>query len=598
MWLSLFGEQPKWHLQRLAAVLSLLLAFILRLWGTERWVDLFPVGLIGLLVAVWLKPLVYSRLEGFVQKQTRQTAGWFAAVAGTALLATLLSVLVTLLVSQVTYSEDLPLSIWLMDALFSTALVGLVYYFLPNKETRRPSTWQPWLAFSIFFLAGMGLVWKALAYPMTWDDLHLIRFFYAEHLLEAFRGNWEPDQIETPGYRPLTMAFNHFRYVLFREDVVAHRVFLVGLYAAFLTRVAGIAQRFGLAWSFAVFGGLLALAARHSVYHYVWLADGIHLFQGLLAVATLHLMLRGIESRQIAFFLYALFFGMASLLVREDNLVLIPLAVLLTVVYMRGTGASPATRRMAYAFTAALALMGAFILVVRGQWVESDPIILDLNGLVKAIDLSMFGFVGRLGFDAISSFLISGWSLVLVLCVLLLVKLRSRQEVLLWLAAAGAACLVGLKNDRVNLLLLTVTFFSFALAALFAAYAAISRPWRAAVTLLAATLLLGAAYVSHTAMEAFHPSASNVVYWNTEFIYGRFAHKATIPEERAQATIGRLAVFGIHQDDIPDVYQSSYLDADAADLFSQMVREALARFERRPNADGRFFVPLVEPFTP
>lgn len=514
--------------------------------------------------------------------------------------ASLASGLATLLLSQLTYSDRLPLSIWTIDLLASLLLIPLVYERTSKTSSQRPQLISL-LPFIIFFAVGLGLVWKALLYPMTWDDLHLIRFFSADSLLGTWAGNWEPDNIETPGYRPLSTAFNHFRYVLFHESMALHRVFLVSLYAAFLARVVAIAQKLGMAWQFGVFAGLLSFAARHNIYHYVWLTDGNRLIQGLFAAHAFFMLMQAIEKRENVQFLYAIFFAVAALLVREDSLVLVPLGLLLTLVYLHYTDASARRRRHAYVFCLALVLAAAGFYLLRSQLVKVDSMELDLTGLLKVANLTLFGFIGQQAFDSLSALFVSAWPFFLAVCIFLFIKLLYDRSgwrgPLLWLVAAGAGCLVGLVHDRANLLLFSITLLSFFFAALFAAYSVKGRTWQAVMAVLGVTLLFGAIHSSQTAVEAFHPSAANVVYWNTEFTYGRFA-SASIPEERIMALRQHLAFFDIYAADIPVSYQASYTDAENSDTFSRMVRQALEQGDRRPAQDNRLFVPLLEPFTP
>src|SRR5439155_23200947 len=82
-------------------------------------------------------------------------------------------------------------------------------------------------SFLIFFVVGLALAWPGLRWPMVYDDLHLVRAFTAQEKAAAWRGSWDPDGIEHPGLRPLTVLFNDARYRLFGEQVAAHRVFLV-----------------------------------------------------------------------------------------------------------------------------------------------------------------------------------------------------------------------------------------------------------------------------------------------------------------------------------------------------------------------------------
>ena len=76
-----------------------------------------------------------------------------------------------------------------------------------------------YLALVLLFLAA---AWPGLGAPLIWDDLHLIRPYSPSELTETWRGPWDPDGVETPGFRPLTTYFNHARASLLGEWTPAH----------------------------------------------------------------------------------------------------------------------------------------------------------------------------------------------------------------------------------------------------------------------------------------------------------------------------------------------------------------------------------------
>src|SRR5687767_7193333 len=100
--------------------------------------------------------------------------------------------------------------------------------------------------FFIFAAAGLVITWPSLNYAWYGDDLHLIRVFSSEELRSVWTGGWDIDGLETPGYRPLTVLFNHARASVFGEQVAAHRLFLLMLCAGYLVLIGSIGRRFGL----------------------------------------------------------------------------------------------------------------------------------------------------------------------------------------------------------------------------------------------------------------------------------------------------------------------------------------------------------------
>ncbi|MCX7935835.1 MAG: hypothetical protein N3A66_11335, partial [Planctomycetota bacterium] len=153
------------------------------------------------------------------------------------------------------------------------------------------------LGIFVFFL-GLVLFFGrfSLASPYIGDDLHLIRVYSTDELKSVWMGTWDPDRIETPGFRPLTIYFYHILSLLFGSSPVMQRCFLLGLFALLLTLTSILAQRlFKADHRPYLFGGLLAFFHVANVPHYSWITDGIYLAAGIfvvLAIGSLLFFLR------------------------------------------------------------------------------------------------------------------------------------------------------------------------------------------------------------------------------------------------------------------------------------------------------------------
>jgi hypothetical protein len=76
--------------------------------------------------------------------------------------------------------------------------------------------------FSIwFFLIGVN----SLNEPFVGDDLHLIREYSKNHLIEVWFNNWDPDGVETRAYRPIAVYFYHLQHFFFKENFFLHHIF-------------------------------------------------------------------------------------------------------------------------------------------------------------------------------------------------------------------------------------------------------------------------------------------------------------------------------------------------------------------------------------
>ena len=63
--------------------------------------------------------------------------------------------------------------------------------------------------------------------PYIWDDLHFFREYTPVELKNIWVGNWDPDEIETPSYRPIAILYYHFLYLIFEENTFLLRHFII-----------------------------------------------------------------------------------------------------------------------------------------------------------------------------------------------------------------------------------------------------------------------------------------------------------------------------------------------------------------------------------
>jgi hypothetical protein len=450
-----------------------------------------------------------------------------------------------------------------------------------------PAALQGWRAraalFALFFALNLALAWPTLRWPMVYDDLHLIRPLARSELLEAFHGWWDPDHVETEGYRPFTTVFNDARALAFGENVFAHRLFVIGLHALYLALLVSLACRIaGTSARAALAGGLFVLFSHLSVYYYVWLSDGVHVLQGLAFVGAGHLLLTGLGSRRRLPIVLSGVAVVAGSLVREDTLVVVPILVLLGLLGTPGPPQGEKLRRMAgYALgvgAASLALMGVRTLLVP----QAPPPSLCLGGLLHRL-LHLVNPLGVDIFDGPSgAFSVSGWAIVaaLVFAVAVLRHEVRWQTPALWMLCAVVACSAATEYQRDNLLFFPLAFLSLSVATGIDEVSKAIPRGSLVAGVCAAWILLGGAYTSRLLAENFNPDSTIAISWNGQFIFG-WARKARIPEPRRSDLVRRMGAIGIHNR--RELRRRVY----------QLEQEAIRAGVRRPIGDGRVFYPLA-----
>jgi hypothetical protein len=450
-------------------------------------------------------------------------------------------------------------------------------------DALRPRARERTAAFAVAAAVALALAWPSLRWPMVYDDLHQIRGYTAADVAAAFRGRSDPDGIETQGLRPLNLLFNHAQYTLFGEGVVAHRLFLAALHALYAAILALIARRFGLPLPFALLAMALAMCARYSVYHYVWLVEGHHYVQGLLFEGSLLALLAGLRAASAVRLALSAALLLAGVLIREDTLALVPVLAVLGYVSL---GAFPARRSMVLlgGYAAALTLASLGLLAYRARVAPhavapGHDVLSFLVSVRRALNP-----MGLEHFDTTMHALVLLWAALgplLVLALLVAVRPVERRMPLVWLSLAVIACAPALTLRRDDLLLLPTAFVALFFGSGLDALSR-GRPLlrRAAMAVLV-TGILGGAYMSHVYAQNFHPYSARAVWWNGKFIYGSYASRATIPPERREAIARQLASVGIRN------------EVQLKIRLRRMVADALAQRRRTPRDDETVFFPRL-----
>ena len=410
---------------------------------------------------------------------------------------------------------------------------------------------------------------------MVWDDLHLIREYSPQELQSTWSGNWDPSNTETAGFRPLSTYFNGLRYALFGENVALHRVFLITLFALFLTLMVWIAEIYGLSRDIGILAMSLVYASKYNSFNYVWITDGFHLLQALFFVFSLLALLYGLRMinsippysawqipshdtkfmwQGVGMLLLSIVLAGLGLLTREDSLNYVLALPLLGAYYsrdyfLRGTKRVYTALRTPLLPLLLYSLVLVFTLV--GWWIYRATVLgetslsrFSVSGWVQHFYLSFFPH-GLTSFDLLSRGFIVGWFCVLLLLLIYAVvqKKRLPNSILLWLICAFLAASPGAVVTRNNLLLIPITFAMLALGAFIDS---IKQPDQTFIRYALIASLLGAIYISWTASQTYHPFSIETIAVNSRTIYAPESPSLAIPDERRLAIQAQLALVGIN----------------------------------------------------
>ncbi len=427
----------------------------------------------------------------------------------------------------------------------------------------------------------------SLGYDWFWDDAHLVRAFSPDELQHALTGNWDPDNIETPGYRPLTVLFDHVRATVFGESVVAHRVFMLALFAVYATLLARAGMHLGMGYWQVALAGVIIICAKNNWWNLVWITDGARVFGAVLSAIALLLGLRYAATSRIPALLLALLFATLALFTREEFLAVYPLLVLVIVAagvirsdpctIRDALAPALAALRQALPVAALLLLIAIVFLGMRASLVPEATARTPqrFGGFIhliwSAYPMGWLPSSDTLALQAIWTLM--GASL-LVLAALYL-SWRARMRASLWILCAAVACAPGFLVWRPNLLLLPLSFVAYAVADIAGEVGRRSRPLAAWSAIIVLFLIVTSAARSIAAQESMGPDSSARLWADAQLVNSPVP--LAIPEARYERMRERVSAAGITW------YDEKVLDADYPALWKRQFTWGIVSWESPPR---------------
>jgi hypothetical protein len=446
-------------------------------------------------------------------------------------------------------------------------------------------------SFVLFTLLGWLLYSHAWNSEFHWDDYHLIRSYSHHELIQVWTGNWDPDDIETAGYRPFSTYFNHVRYMIFGENVYGHRLFLVFLSALMSALFMLIMVELSFSLREGFLAGLLYLVSPSNFYHIAWLTDGIHIFASFFSFLGIFFAIKASRTGRFHwYFLLAHLFGLIGMLSREENTSLYLISIIGPFFFtqMRKPLREHVQSPLLYNTIAGFVVIGVFLLC-RKIFI---PEALSPFAGTEAVPLIVHNFFKSL-LETVNLLALMKNSH-LIVSVLMIVGLTGygiflgRKENMTGLLFLFFSLVISLLPSSVlyrTNLLLNPTFFamailSFSLVRIYRHIPGILK----AIGIVAFVFVLGImARENYLYQESLHPlsllhanrKGEILFYWKT----------ATIPHVRREKALAELKALGLLENPDPSWVQ-----------FNRTIVNRLQDSPpRRPN-EGRLFRPLKEPF--
>ncbi len=172
------------------------------------------------------------------------------------------------------------------------------------------------------------LIWLAIFasdlihQPFIWDDLHFFRNYSLGELKSTWTGNWDPDNIETPSYRPIAVIYYHLLYTIFGENTFFLRifVFLKAFILLFLLNSILNFLRFKKE-EILIFSFLITFSKIFSTL-IAWFTISLLLVVYIFSLLSIYFFMKSIEENKISFYLLSFFLAFLVIFMREELYVL------------------------------------------------------------------------------------------------------------------------------------------------------------------------------------------------------------------------------------------------------------------------------------
>lgn len=190
----------------------------------------------------------------------------------------------------------------------------------------------PGVIFFVATVATLAAYVQTLGFGFRYDDYHVLRPASGAELAQVLHGSWDPTQIESAFYRPITAWWYALRFELFGLNAVAqHAVSLAGMIACaalvglFVWRETESCRAAVLA------AGIYAVHPSLAYSQAVWLTNQMHLLASLVVLLALLAWQRARTRPARAWWPLAVL-QLVGFGVKEDLVMLAPLLLALTAV--------------------------------------------------------------------------------------------------------------------------------------------------------------------------------------------------------------------------------------------------------------------------
>jgi hypothetical protein len=416
-----------------------------------------------------------------------------------------------------------------------------------------------------FFLIGKNFINEFFLI----DDYHWLREFDYENLKNVWYNNWDPDNIETSGYRPAALYLYHLQGILFDENnFVAYHLFSIALMFVLLLTVIQFLNLLNFTKYEICFFSLIFIYSKIFTTLAAWITINPLIVCYIFFFLTGIFFIKWTSNFYKKYYILILFFSIFGVLIREE-IYHVPIFLFLTWIYKSSIKEFQINIKKVISICAVIFAFFLFLYFLRSVFISNAP-------------------QPNFRIDNILSFLITGVASGLPGGVFT----YTFEEKLLqffWIIGLFVICLTTIINKNYNFFFLKKIFVLFSLVCLTSLPSSVmARDFGILLPTIFSYMIItkiifnfynssikinykffiiffviisgvfGGYQRSIQHLHGWSFNSSFMVWLNSEFLYGRKDKKfVTIPEKRKKLAIVKLKNLGIDNrvDNYDDILQ-------------------------------------------
>lgn len=416
-----------------------------------------------------------------------------------------------------------------------------------------------------FFFIGLNFVNEFFLI----DDYHWLRKFDLEHLNNVWYKNWDPDNFETSGYRPLALYLYHLQGSLFdANNVVAYHLFSIFLMFGLLLTLLQFLNLLNFTKYEICFFSIIFIYSKIFTTLAAWITINPLIVCYIFYFLTGIFFLKWTSNFRSNYFVLIVVFSIIAILIREE-LYHIPFFLFLIWIYKASTKEIQINFKKIISICSVIFIFVIILYFLRSIFITNSPqpgfrIDNILSFLLSGVASGLPGGVWTYTFE--EKFLQFFWiiSLLIILFVTIVNKNYNFFLIKEIFSLFFLTCLTSLPSSVMardfGILLPTVFSYMIITKIVFIFYNS-SAKFNFKILLVLCVILTGVWGGYKRSIQHLHGwsfNSSFIVWLNSEFLYGRKDNKlVTIPEKRKILAIQKLKNLGINHriDNYDDLLQ-------------------------------------------